>query len=120
MNNDIGPDIFFAITSRFVCEARSCETRLRIDWAKSVGSSFKGLFLGGPLGFHPYELGLSVADLESRLKVILTKTRYHLTGYEVVWDQSILFQVRFSRGTMFRRLRRSPTVISPRGADHAR
>lgn len=44
---------------------------------KSMGSSFKGLFLGGPLGFYPYEIGPSVADLESRFKeIILSKTKY--------------------------------------------
>jgi hypothetical protein len=44
---------------------------------KSMGSSFKGLFLGGPLGFYPYELEPSSEALSKRFEeVILTKTKY--------------------------------------------
>ena len=45
---------------------------------KSMGISFKGLFLGGPLGFYPYELGPGLdKTLEKRFaEIILAKTKY--------------------------------------------
>jgi hypothetical protein len=45
---------------------------------KSMGSSFKGLFLGGPLGYYPYELGPGLDQtLEKRFEeIILAKTKY--------------------------------------------
>jgi hypothetical protein len=43
---------------------------------KSMGSSFKGLFLGGPLGYYPYELEPLSASLKRFEEIILAKTKY--------------------------------------------